>query len=254
MRRDLAERRGGLRRQGLHGQVRPVVTSGMPCPRIQLLRNFLGGAMTRVLEIPLDLIQAGEARPNEWGRIIHDRALHYFRCVAPMFPAVSVRIEGDSITLVRGTDYLDLARDLGMSTIRSVVAESSADAIDRAKGDHGLAEVDPTIELDALVPDEQWHVFVFDTPITSTELAAFQHTVLTLFGGAVSGLALHDGGGRLEFYAPSPFENREWTGDFIGRCKKFSDTTREIVSYQGRLPPWQPWSTSIEASMKSRKT
>ncbi|HKO53847.1 MAG TPA: hypothetical protein VJV79_39340 [Polyangiaceae bacterium] len=206
----------------------------------QLVRNLLDIPMTRVLEIPLDLIHEDELRPNERGRIVHDHAIRYFQRVAPMFPAVVVRVEGEAIKLARGSDYLALARDLGMSKIRSVVVDSSTSAVDRAKQVHGLAELDVGQDLEAAMPDEHWHVFVFDGAITSMELAAFERTVLTLFDGTASGMALQDGGHRIEFCAPSPLENRDWLGEFISRCKEFSDTTREIVSYQGRRPPWKP--------------
>jgi len=157
-------------------------------------------------------------------------------------PAITVAIERNTATVVRGHKYLLAARELGRPSVRAVVASPPSSAeVKRFLSSSGATVLD----WEAIKAEEEhdrrptgWHVFFFGRPLSDEEKLAFDDGVGSVFAESTSLHVQHDDSGPLaEFEAPTPVTDLEWMAKHLAVFTRFARQHAPIVSYQGRRFP-----------------
>jgi hypothetical protein len=197
-----------------------------------------------VLELSPAIVTIDETRfPDPSEGVVFEHLRHYCAKFQPI-PAIVVRLTGGKAIVVRGQNYLRIARELGHQSVRAIV--------DGTPDDPEVASFisrPDVIQLDWKGIDEEerrkpvvraWHVFFFARPLEETEQKAFESEVAGFFDGLT-----HLGGARVgpvhyfeantgaEFEALTPVANNRWVPDFRIACEQFDIQRVPIVSYQG---------------------
>jgi hypothetical protein len=190
--------------------------------------------------IPADLITVDSRIPDRDTSFVPDH-LVYCLSKSELLPAVSLQIEGERATIVRGHKYLEAARILGRTSIRCVITSppTSADVKQfLARSDVSILDWE---EIRARESSDTtpvaWHVFYFDRPLSAVEKADFDSRVNALFEGIeTAGVrVLHDDRGPgAEYRVKTPVSDEDWARRSLQTFAAFAEERVGITSYQGR--------------------
>jgi hypothetical protein len=192
-----------------------------------------------LVRVPVATVSIDERFPDRDDSFVLEHLRYYCARFDPL-PAITIVVEGDRTAVVRGRKYLLVARELGRSAIRAVVASSPESDDVRAL----LARDDVTILDWARIQEEErlepmphaWHVFFLERALTPAEKMIFDSRVLSLFSGFEKAVpVIHDDSGPLaEFQARTPVTDQAWAAKHLEVFAAFSREHVRIVSYQGR--------------------
>jgi len=192
-----------------------------------------------LVQIPVAAVSTDERFPDGDDSFIPEHLRYYCAKFDPL-PAITIVVEEDRAIVVRGRKYLLVARDLGRTEVRAVVASSAEESDVKAL----LARDDVTIldwtrleEAEELerVP-RAWHVFFFERALAPDERMEFDSRVQSLFAEFENPVRVihHDSGPVAEFEARSPVTDRAWAAKHLAVFTAVSRECVRIVSYQGR--------------------
>ena len=153
------------------------------------------------------------------------------------FRAITILIDGNTATVLRGHKYLLAARML-IGRVRAVVASPPSS---KAVKDF-IARPDVTIvDWDAIKAEEDqkrtprgWHVFFFGRMLSADEKRVFDGKVRALFADPSIHVHHDDAGPAAEFEAVTPVTDPVWIAKHLEVFRLFARDYAPIVSYQGR--------------------
>ena len=194
------------------------------------------------LSFPLPRSSIDEARfPDRNPSQILEHLVRYFeKC--DQLPAVTIAIEGDAATIVRGHKYLIAAGMVGRTELRAVIASPppSSDEVKRFLSRPGVTVLDweglKAAEEEDLTP-RGWHVFFFSRPRSSEQRRTFDAEARALFSDATLAVLHDDSGPVAEFEAPTPVTDHTWATTNLDAFMRFARLHVPIVSFQGTLFP-----------------
>jgi hypothetical protein len=193
-----------------------------------------------LVEIPVSAASIDERLSPVRDEYILEHLVHV--CAkGELLPALSIVIEGDAARVTRNHTYLLVARMLGRSTIRAIVA-SPPSSVDVKRF---LARPDVIVlDAEAIMAKEDedrypkaWHVYFFERSLSLAEKRAFDEAVwerFEVFDGRTIRVHHDDAGPLAEFETRTPTSTEalhDLRFDTIGR---FDREHVRIVSYQGR--------------------
>ena len=191
-----------------------------------------------LVELPVSILELDESRfPDRDDSQILDHLVRYCARFDPL-PAVTVTIEGEHATIVRGHKYLAAAHTLKRSRIRAVIGSPSTSE------DVGafLRRPDVTqLDWEAIERDEArvaepmaWHVLFFGHPLSQDQKSRFAERMGTIFHPAPLRVLHDDSGPSAEFRAKTPVNDHAWATRLLEVLGDFAREQESIVSYQGR--------------------
>ncbi len=194
-----------------------------------------------LVQIPIAAVSMDESIfPDRDDSYILEHLLQYCGKFEPL-PAISIEVEGSNTRVIRGHQYLTVARMLGRQTIRAIVMSppSSVDV------KHLIARADVTVldweEIRAREAEERnpkgWHVYFFEHPLSADEKRTFDEVVWKLFSDKNIQMHHDDVRAMAEFEAHTPVTDEGWRGMSLAAFSRFDREQVPIVSYQGRRFP-----------------
>jgi phosphoribosylformylglycinamidine (FGAM) synthase PurS component len=204
---------------------------------------------TRVIRLPASMVQPSEIGPSASSGFIFEHLKYYCSRIFPL-PAISIHIDSGIPVLIRGGEYLAIARELGHSSIQAIVARDVSDAdLSELLENPAVEIVDLTkLEAEELANPviEDWQVFYFERPLSEREKQLFEDKIVAAFEELpsklltscahprVTSLAYCDEKARAEFKALVSVLDERWLLDCVARIQEFSATVLPVLSYQGR--------------------
>jgi len=201
---------------------------------------------TRLIKLNANLVKADETQARD---DLYEH-LKYFSSKIGGIPAITVKVKDVIPHLVRGLDYLKVAKDLGYSSIQAIVSSDTPDdALNELLLDKSIERVNLTeLEADELAApvDDVWQVFYFSRSLVPAEKDKFTRDVVGAFetlpsrfltstnDRRVRCLQFSDSPSRAEFKAFVPVYDEEWLAKCVAKFRAFSEGSVQIVSYQGR--------------------
>lgn len=193
--------------------------------------------MILLVQVPVEVPLIDGAAAVREDALITDHLERYCSKLDPL-PAISVVVDGDVIRVVRGHQYLVVARRLGRPVIRAVVlSPPERDDVKRflSRSDVVVLDWEAIRALEERNPNPvNPHVFFFARPLSLAEKASFDAEVRVLFSDASVEISHSDAGPLAEFRTRTPVTNEVWIGQSLNTFLKFSREQVPIISYQGR--------------------
>lgn len=190
--------------------------------------------------IAVDRVVVDIARfPDSDMGFVPEHLLHYCAKLEEL-PAITVRVEGDRAILVRGHEYLAIAKNLGRSRIRAVVDPGSSrhdvERFLRGKDVEVLDWEKMRSEEESTPVISAWHVIYFCDSLSLEQKCVFNELVAAVVEPEAHTCPVqHDDSGPLvEFKIATPLDDRRWINDFLHRLSEFNARYVPIASYQGR--------------------
>ncbi|HTI70835.1 MAG TPA: hypothetical protein VMF06_12775 [Candidatus Limnocylindria bacterium] len=180
------------------------------------------------------------------GKYVYEHLKHYCSTFTPL-PAATVKLVDAKLTVVRGFEYVAIARELKHNKIRAVLLDSTFDEL-KMQEIPGILSIVPLSELEAEMRTSAvtgWHIFYFKTR-PSPEIAAKIETHFKRFLRESLPAALGENPeepieSRFDFLGPcleikftTPVANEAWIKSFQSLVSSVSAEIWPIESYQGR--------------------
>lgn len=188
--------------------------------------------------------------PNEMKEcFIYEHLLYYCSKFYPL-PTILIKLCGESAYVVRGHQYLSIAKELKHSSIRAIIDKASTEKYIKAF----LRRSSVTqLDWEKIRKEEHntavafnWYTCFFDRPLTSREKVIFEdqivgflkHLNLPSFvekvDQRIKNLSYPFSGLCAEFQAFVPVADERWYSDFRSVMIKFHLEYVPIMSFQGR--------------------
>jgi hypothetical protein len=206
--------------------------------------------MPVLIELNVDEISVDETIfPNEMKEsFIYEHLMYYCSKFYPT-PAILIKLCNELTYVVRGHQYLSIAKDLKYSSIRAIIDKSSTEeSIKAFLRKPSVIQLDWETarkeEYDTLITFN-WYICFFERPLTEREKGIFEEQIvgflkqLSLPSFAkrvderIKDLSYPFSGLCAEFQAFVPVADERWYGHFRSVMIKFHLEYVPIVSFQG---------------------
>jgi hypothetical protein len=204
------------------------------------------------LEIPLFLIHEDKQHPNRDTRHVFEHMRHMFSHPRQFpLPAIDVRLINEKLVVVRGHNYLRIARELGDGWVRAVFESEWKDPAEALKRLPSGIRVTPNEVFErelAIQVLREFHVYFFEHPLSLEAQKRFLADIAGFFERLETPLiarsekrlfqwAFPFEGRCAEFEALVPTGDQSWMAGYLKICKAFSRNVQRIVSFQGARFP-----------------
>ncbi len=185
--------------------------------------------------------------PDKWKDIyIYEHLRHFYSKFSSM-PSIGIYVTRESVTVMRGHQYLSIAKDLGRGSIRAVVDHTSPKkAVEQFLKRPSVRQLDEE-ELkaydDAILRSYSWYVFFFERPLGAEERELFERKIVDYLKQAplppqfegverLKELNYPYEGQCAEVEVFTPLDSR-WYGRFRLVMMDFHTNVVPIISFQG---------------------
>lgn len=205
-----------------------------------------------LVELNIDEVSIDKSLlPNqEETSFIYEHLRHYCSKFYPL-PTITVRVCAESVFVVRGYQYLLIARELGHQQIRAVIDKSSPEKyVQRFLGKASVSQLDWQVvrkeENDRLL-GYFWYVFFFEKPLNQQKKTIFEDTIVNFFRqiklpdwaekpkSRIRNLSYPYSGSCAEFQAYVPIADERWYCESRAVLIEFHLKCVPIASFQGQI-------------------
>jgi hypothetical protein len=180
---------------------------------------------------------------------IYEHLRHYCSKFYPL-PTITVRVCAEAVFVIRGHQYLAIARELGQERIRAVVDQSSS-----KQYVHSFLDKPSVVQLNWEIARQEgydtfvefvWYVFFFERPLNQEEREIFEEQIVEFFRtiklpewaevpeNRIIDLSYPYSGYCAEFQAYVPIEDERWYSQSKAVVVNFHLKHIPILSFQGR--------------------